>query len=96
MGKKIRFAKLINYAFSESILQVGSEGTAKGQRRILSAEGHPLYLKLSHLRGFTKDEISVSIYGTHHANDFRRFQLHTMVDRLTYINNILSLSRRAC
>ena len=29
MGKKIRFAKLINYAFSESILQVGSEGTAK-------------------------------------------------------------------
>jgi hypothetical protein len=25
----------------------------------LSAEGHPLYLKLSHLSGFTKDEISV-------------------------------------
>jgi hypothetical protein len=124
----------------------------------LSAEGHPLYLKLSHLSGFTKDEISDwsakhlrpesyvisdglncfpavtqnqcqheslvtsvggkyndhkvfqwlntvignvknSMHGTHHAigkrhlprylAEFcyrfnRRFQLHTMVDRLTY------------
>jgi len=125
----------------------------------LSAEGHPLYLKLSHLSGFTKDEISAwsakylrpeshvisdglncfpavkknqcqhepivtstggkyddrkvfqwlntvignvknALHGTHHAISGRhlprylakfcyrfnrRFQLHTMVDRLAYV-----------